>query len=188
MRTFMNARLLGVTLLVVCATCRESGARTDTPSVRQGVFVQPAIPGPLPLAIVGGQLVVVEDGGGALSIRGRRFHYDAELVEQRARRLDASSDVVIRDGALFFDGRVVELPRGTLVRSIWQAIRWQGWIVVLGRTSETDAMAEMRPPFIANELILFHANEGPATVRWLASYPPPPYGGILVLDEVSGGR
>ena len=41
------------------------------------------------------------------------------------------------------------------MREVWAAVLWNGWVLCLGRTSNTDKEANDTPPFFASELVAF---------------------------------
>ena len=72
-------------------------------------------------------------------------------------------------GAITYRGRSVRCSSGARVRSIDLAVDWQGWVIASGRTSLTDHLREMEPPYPGLELVWFRAQGGTAEVRVLSS-------------------
>jgi hypothetical protein len=104
---------------------------------------------------------------------GLKFCKDLKEIESNYKKYSVEDKLVIRDGVLYFESAEVLPPRGVQMRLIWQAVLWKGWVICLGRTSETDKPANMTPPFFATELITFRASERKvAKVKYLSGMPP----------------
>lgn len=89
----------------------------------------------------------------------------------------------IKDGKLFLDGRLVNLPGSVKARTVWQAILWNDWVILLGRTSESDKQANSIPPFLASELITFSLKSMKAAVKWV-SFQSPHDAEIWVIESI----
>jgi hypothetical protein len=103
---------------------------------------------------------------------GTRFELDWEQVQKRYAELSAEKRLTIKDGVLLYENRPVTLHRGVAMRAVWQAVLWKGWIVIIGRTSQTDAETKLKPPFVAAELIVFGVDDRSAQVRYLSPHAP----------------
>jgi hypothetical protein len=49
---------------------------------------------------------------------------------------------------------------------------WQGWVICLGRTSNSDSLVALKPPFAPTELVAFSASERVAQLKFLNSVTP----------------
>jgi hypothetical protein len=98
--------------------------------------------------------------------------------------MTVKSRLSIKDEKLYFDKKQINLQNGLKMREIWEAISWHGWIISLGRTSASDMQANLRPPFLSNELITFQAESNTAQVRWLSAFALADEGGFILLDEI----
>jgi hypothetical protein len=105
-------------------------------------------------------------------VDGLEFLPDKIVIEENYKKNETGDKLTTYDGALFYEGRPVTLPRGVEMRKVWQAVSWKGWIICLGRTSKTDREAQLRPPFLATEIITFSARERTAAVQYLTFEPP----------------
>jgi len=173
-----------VVLAVVALSIAGCGPK-DSPE--QVVVINGATPGPLALWLGDNSLergrinFRVND----MVVRGRVYPLRWADAEKHFRKRSLEGRLAVRDEELFLDGRRVHLPNGVKARDVWQAIEWNGWVICLGRTSETDPQTNMVPPFFASELIAFETHKLEATVQWLA--PSAPSGpSLLVLDPIRG--
>jgi hypothetical protein len=101
-----------------------------------------------------------------------KYCKDLQEIESNYKEHEVVSSLSIQDGALRYAGAPVSLPSGVKMRLIWQAVLWKGWVICLGRTSNTDKPANMIPPFFATELISFSVSKKMANVRYLSFNPP----------------
>jgi hypothetical protein len=137
------------------------------------------------LASVDGQLVVdINHGdlrirkaewapdGNTYMVDGRIYPLNWNAVQENRKKLDVKRRLGIKLERLHFDGKTVNLPRGVKMRIVWQAVLWNGWVLCLGRTSNTDKQANDTPPFFASELVAFKPGELQAIVRYLTFSPP----------------
>jgi len=138
------------------------------------LFVMPA--GPLMATFDSQGELVWQDAHGTDQLTVLRTPTGAMDIASRARTLnwvtEHSVTTAIRVAALgrmTYRGRSVPCANGALVRSIDLAIEWRGWVVASARTSLTDNIRAMEPPFPGLELIWFRARSGAAGVRVLSS-------------------
>lgn len=151
----------------------------------QAVFVQPAVPGPMSIEIVDGNLEIEKAAVevGAFRIGGRVFPLDWNIAARNLADASVKSRLEIKSDSLYFDGKQINLPNKAKIRALWEAVEWKGWVICLGRTSVTDKEADMRPPFLSNELITFKVVGQEAQVQTLAPQPPSEGAGIIILNE-----
>jgi hypothetical protein len=109
--------------------------------------------------------------GSTYMIDGKVFPLDWTAVREKMTKLSVKDRLAVKSEGLHFDGRAVDLPRGVKMRSIWEAVLWNGWVLCLGRTSNTDKEANDRPPFFASELVAFKSAKPQALVRYLTFSP-----------------
>jgi hypothetical protein len=102
----------------------------------------------------------------------QEFCKDLKEIESNYKKYEIQDKLAVRDDDLYYDGASVQLPPGVQMRLIWQAVLWKGWVICLGRTSNTDKPANMTPPFFATELITFSASRRIADVKYLSFNPP----------------
>jgi len=112
---------------------------------------------------------------------GLKYCKDLKEIESNNKKYGIENRLAIRDNTLVYDGEPVSLPSGVQIRQIWQAVLWRGWVICLGRTSNTDKVAHMTPPFFATELITFSASRRAAKVKYL-SFNPPGGTGLYILN------
>jgi hypothetical protein len=124
------------------------------------------------------------ENGNTYMIDGLMYPLNWNGVRERRRKLDVRPRLAIKADGLYFDGRSVEMPRNMKMRNIWDAVLWNGWVLCLGRTSNTDREANDKPPFFASELVAFNAADRRATVRYL-SFNPPSETAIQILEATS---
>lgn len=115
-------------------------------------------------------------------VDGLQFRLDKNVVETNYQKHEIGRQLTIRDGALFYEDAPVALPQGVEMRTVWQAILWEGWIICLGRTSKTDKEARLKPPFFATELITFNVRQRVAQVRYV-NFDPPKGVRLYILDS-----
>jgi hypothetical protein len=158
------------TIAISCGNAWET-----QPSVREEVvMVSPAVPGDLVVVDRGDHLEVLEPKylDGAVQVDQTAYPLDEALSSKLYESYKAGSRLTVSEGGqLCFDGRVINLPKKAKVRQIWKAIVWRRWVIVLARTSESDAIANLEPPFLCNELVAFRVDGTKPMIRWLASFP-----------------
>jgi hypothetical protein len=114
-------------------------------------------------------------------VDGLKYCKDLKEIESNYKTHDIKDKLTIRDNDLFYDGAPILLPHGVQMRLVWQGVLWNGWVICLGRTSESDKPANMTPPFFATELITFSVTRRIAKVKYL-SFNPPSDTRIYILD------
>jgi hypothetical protein len=114
----------------------------------------------------------------------RVFPMSWDVTLRHLHEMTAKSRLSIKDEKLYFDKKQINLQNGLKMREIWEAISWHGWIICLGRTSATDEAANMRPPFVSNELLTFRIDQNNAHVCTLSAFAPADEGGFILLDEI----
>ena len=128
-----------------------------------------------PMGVEGGHIqfrrATPIEGGGFL-VDHKKFYPDQKVVESRYREHQIVDRLLIKEGALYLEGRPVRLPPDVKIRTIYQAILWRGWVICLCRTSLSDSLLSLRPPFVATELITFSTSDMAAKVKWLSSFAP----------------
>jgi hypothetical protein len=166
-------------LLAVAAAGRAAMAAKDTAGPPdEAVFIGITTGAPMPMLDVRGGKLRIRDVARWLPDRtgyaadGARFPMDWDDVQKRYAQLSVEKRLRVEGGALLFDDRPVALPRGVAMRAVWQAVLWKGWVAIIGRTSQTDAAARLRPPSIAAELVVFAADDLTAQVRYLSPHAP----------------
>lgn len=129
-----------------------------------------------------GKELVVDTVNGQLRIRkakvltspfryevdGLIFKDDQRSIVQNYNQHKSENKLAVKNGELNYEGSLVSLPDGVLMRNVWQAVLWNDWIICLGRTSNTDKEAQLKPPFFATELITFSVKDRKADVRYLS--------------------
>jgi hypothetical protein len=110
--------------------------------------------------------------GHGYRVDGLKFYPDWKQVESRYREYQVVDHLNVKDNVLYFNDQPVQLPQDVKMRQVYQAIFWNGWVICLGRTSNTDREAALRPPFVETELITFSASERVAHVKWLSAFAP----------------
>jgi hypothetical protein len=141
------------------------------------------------IEIENGQISIKKTGDpelkyNAYSCGNRIFPMSWDVSLRHLREMTVKSRLSIKQDSLYFDGKQINLEKGLKMREIWDAISWHGWIICLGRTSASDMQANLRPPFLSNELITFKAESNTAQVRWLSAFAPADEGGFILLDEI----
>ena len=118
-------------------------------------------------------------------VDGTTYIVDRKVVDENYKNLRIENHLIIKDGALFFDGHSVVLPNGVKMRAVWQAILWNGWVICIGRTSKSDESAKLTPPFFASELIVFEREHRLVDeIRYLTFNPPPTRARLFVLRPI----
>ena len=157
----------------IAISCGNAG-ETEPSITEEVVMVSPAVPGELVVVDRGDHLEVVEPKylDGAVQVDQMVYPLDEALSSKLHESHKAGSRLTVSDsGQLSFDGRAISLPKKAKVRQIWKAIVWRKWVIILARTSESDAIAKMEPPFLCNELVAFRVDGTKPMIRWLASFP-----------------
>jgi hypothetical protein len=116
--------------------------------------------------------IPLEGKGTGLSVDGQKFYLDLKLAKSRFKQHDAQGHLAIKDGALRFDGQPVSFSKDVKMIEVYGAILWQGWVICLGRTSNSDSLVALKPPFVATELVAFSASERVAQLKFLNSVAP----------------
>jgi hypothetical protein len=163
--------LSSLTLVLIAETAKGH------PEERQRVFTDMGSSADVVIDIVKGQLRMRKPASLPASascylVDGLKFCKDLKEIEANYKQHSVESRLTIRDGALYYGGEQISLPPGVKMRQICQAVLWKGWVICLGRTSETDKPAEMTPPFFATELITFDASKQVAKIKYLSFNPP----------------
>lgn len=114
-------------------------------------------------------------------VDGMRYHLDENMIEANYKNHEIRQALTIKDESLFYEGAPVTLPPKVKMRNLWQAVLWEGWVICLGRTSKTDASAQLKPPFFATELITFRVRQRVAKVMYI-NFNPPSGTRLFILD------
>jgi len=105
-------------------------------------------------------------------VDGLKFYPDWKQIESRYKEHQAVDRIKVKDDELYFNEQPVQFAQDVKMRLVYQAILWNGWVICLGRTSNTDREAALRPPFLEVELITFSPSERIAHVKWLSAFAP----------------
>src|SRR5580692_7713807 len=157
------------------STAESGGAQTKD---AQKVFTDLGLPhADVVMDVYMGQLRMREtthlpDSWSCYLVDEQKFCKDLKEIESNYKKYEIQDKLAVRGDDLYYDGAPVQLPPGVQMRLIWQAVLWKGWVICLGRTSNTDKPANMTPPFFATELITFSASRRIAGVKYLSFNPP----------------
>jgi hypothetical protein len=156
-------------------------------STNEKVFLD-SVDGTLVIDVRGGEIRIRSAHGGPnhrdyAVVDGQSYRIDWGAIRERKRQTDAERRLAVDGDSLRFDGKLVQLPKGTKMRLVWQAVDWNDVVICLGRTSLTDDVAHQVPPFFATELVAFKKSDLRAIVRYL-SFDPPTKDEIKILRAV----
>ena len=161
------------------------GQRTAVVPIDQKIFIQ-AAGDPLVIDINHDTLRIrpVEFAkDGAYVVDQCKFYRDWNLIEKCFNQLKLKEDrLLIKNGSLYLDKKLVSLPGSIKMRNVWQAVVWNEWVIILGRTSETDKIVTDIPPIVSSELITFNLRAMKASVRYI-SFQTPSGTEILVCES-----
>jgi hypothetical protein len=164
-----------ISVCLVIALALGVGTATALGNSEEKVFLD-GIPGTVVVDIHEGELRIrkaeYSPDGKTYMMDDSLYPIDWNVVRENRKRLDVRPRLLVKSDLLHFDGQTVELPRGVKMREVWAAVLWNGWVLCLGRTSNTDKQANDKPPFFASELIAFRPVDRKATVHYLTFHPP----------------
>jgi hypothetical protein len=166
-------KLIVVCLVMASIVRVHTGKATE--ASEEKVFLD-GIPGTIVVDTQQGELRIrkAEYGldGNTYMMDGRLYPIDWGEVRENARKFDVKRRLSLKSALLYFDDKAVALPQEVKMREVWAAVLWNGWVLCLGRTSNTDKEANDTPPFFASELVAFRPLDRKATVRYLTFSPP----------------
>jgi hypothetical protein len=106
-------------------------------------------------------------------INGCKYYINWNIIDKNYSQYNIENKLNILSEKLFFENQIIKFPPKVKIRDVWQAVQWSNWVLILGRTSKSDEIANLKPSFLATEFFFFNiSNRKVEYIKFIDSYTP----------------